>query len=291
MKAVWKNSNNEKEVKHLRKEHAILNSLSGHPNIIRVYSNLLEDKHKACFIMEYAEGGDLFDYTLRQHHLTEVEAWRIFHQLIKAVAFIHANYICHRDIKPENIFLDRERQVKLGDFGLATTWSPFKRMIKTVGSLPEVLRPGQSYTGPEVDMWSCGVVLYMMLTGKMPFHAYSDMDVYQNITAGHYDSSILPSETSRNLVESLLEPDPLVRSTIYEVINHEWMMSPPGLHRAMSLPEIHNGQSVELRATQKTHPSTPSSASSKSNKREQGSPRKRDRLMASRLNVIMEEEQ
>jgi serine/threonine protein kinase len=162
--------------------------------------DVVENSKRLCLVMQYAEGGDLFDYVLKSGKLPQHEAWRIFRQLLDAVNHIHKHGFMHRDIKPENILcvslltsllnvatvsdilivvaaassLDKDLNVVLGDFGLGGKWSSLSPTNATCGSLnyaaPEILGANY-YIGPEVDLWSCGAVLYMMLTGSVPFSA------------------------------------------------------------------------------------------------------------------------
>lgn len=186
-------------VAQARREHAILTELPPHPHIVHLF-DVVENSKRLCLVMQYAEGGDLFDYVLKSGKLPQHEAWRIFRQLLDAVNHIHKHGFMHRDIKPENILcvslcailmnvatmsdiffvrvaassLDKDLNVVLGDFGLGGKWSSLSPTNATCGSLnyaaPEILGANY-YIGPEVDLWSCGAVLYMMLTGSVPFSA------------------------------------------------------------------------------------------------------------------------
>jgi len=138
----------------------------------------------------------------------------------------------HRDIQPCNIFLDKDRNVLLGDWGHSKTWTPFETTQENCGSLcyaaPEVCLADKQYVGPEIDLWSCGTVLYVMLSGQRPFWSKNTSDIYQNIQAGRYKKlpDNLSSEVS-HLLSILLSTDPLKRATMLDVLNHPWMKNHP----------------------------------------------------------------
>ncbi|KAL6074994.1 serine threonine-protein kinase [Balamuthia mandrillaris] len=235
----------------LKREHYILTKmLPPHPNILNICSDLILTKERAGYIMPYAKGGDLFELVKKQGKLEMREAWRLFRQLLKAVAHCHAHMICHRDIKPENIFLDGKGNALLADFGLATRWNPFRTTNHCVGSVdyaaPEVLHPEGRYIGPEVDAWSCGCVLFMMLKGHTPFGGASVSDTYQNILVGRCDLSGLHPAIA-DLISRLLCVDPLKRATIYDALQHLWLQREPGRSRLRSSPSLSNSFSGKMR--------------------------------------------
>ncbi|KAL6075072.1 putative Serine/threonine protein kinase [Balamuthia mandrillaris] len=232
----------------LRREHAALMLLPPHPHIIPLYSGLLESEDCICYVMKYAANGDLFEYIRRLGRLPESEAWRIFRQVLAAVSHVHAHGLCHRDLKPENIFLDENMNVLLADFGLCARWTSYTPVADCVGSLdyaaPEVLS-GSSFVGPEVDMWSLGALLYMMLRGRTPFHALSSADIYENIMRGEYNTADL-SDNAANLLSRLLSPDSLRRATMYETLNHPWIKEQPHRTRISSAPSLGSDTSALL---------------------------------------------
>ncbi|KAL6043471.1 CBL-interacting serine/threonine-protein kinase 21 [Balamuthia mandrillaris] len=218
----------------LRNEYAVLSSIEPHENVIQVYDFFEAEEH-VCLFMQYASKGDLFDYILRKGRLSQREARPLFRQLLRAVNHLHSQGFVHRDIKPENILLSSsnnktEKKVLLADFGVATKWSSCLPLQDCVGSLdyaaPEVLDPTRAYVGPEVDLWSCGAVLYMMLTGRTPFRATRQQEVLRNIQQGrllHARRDGLKEESEvMDLLRRMMDPNPLKRATMFEVWRHPW---------------------------------------------------------------------
>jgi len=242
IKIVRKNSKKPHWERMARQENSIMQYLNrfqgkrkGNKHIVQ-HIMALENEKEIGIVMEYAQGGDLFELVKRRGKLHEFEAWRIFRQLILAVKFIHGKRICHRDIQPCNIFLDKDRNVLLGDWGHSKTWTPFDTTQENCGSLcyaaPEVCLADKTYVGPEIDLWSCGTVLYVMLSGQRPFWSKNTSNIYQNIQAGKYKK--LPDNLSpevHHLLSILLSTDPLKRATMLDVLNHPWMKNHPARAR------------------------------------------------------------
>ena len=122
--------------------------------------------------MEHVEGGELFDYLVKRGRLSETEAVVFFQQIVMGVEYCHQHLICHRDLKPENLLLDKNKKVKVADFGMASLQVPTKLLETSCGSphyaCPEIIK-GIRYDGPPADIWSCGVILYALVTGNLPF--------------------------------------------------------------------------------------------------------------------------
>ncbi|KAL6075860.1 CBL-interacting serine/threonine-protein kinase 21 [Balamuthia mandrillaris] len=196
----------------LRNEYAVLSSIEPHENVIQVFDFFEAEEH-VCLFMQYASKGDLFDYILRKGRLSQREARPLFRQLLRAVNHLHSQGF-----------------VLLADFGVATKWSSCLPLQDCVGSLdyaaPEVLDPTRAYVGPEVDLWSCGAVLYMMLTGRTPFRATGQQEVLRNIQQGrllHARRDGLKEESEvMDLLRRMMDPNPLKRATMFEVWRHPW---------------------------------------------------------------------
>ena len=150
----------------VRREIKILR-LFMHPHIIRLYE-VLETPHDIYVVMEYVKSGELFDYIVEKGRLGENEARHFFQQIVSGVEYCHRNMVVHRDLKPENLLLDAKSNVKIADFGLSNVMRDGHFLKTSCGSpnyaAPEVIS-GKLYSGPEVDVWSCGVILYALLCG------------------------------------------------------------------------------------------------------------------------------
>ena len=174
--------------------------------------------------MEYAAGGELYDLICRGL-LNENEARRIFQQIIFGVEYLHTHQVAHRDLKPENILLDEDNNVKIADFGLSNVMRDGIFLFFLCGSpnyaAPELIN-GKFYNGSSIDIWSCGVILYTLLTGTLPFDEEQIGKLYQKIKDCKY---ILPSKLSdsaKDLIFRMLQKDPMNRITIPEIKQHKW---------------------------------------------------------------------
>ena len=163
IKAIHMEEKVRREIKILR--------LFMHPHIIRLYE-VLETPHDIFVVMEYVKSGELFDYIVEKGRLGENEARHFFQQIVSGVEYCHRNMVVHRDLKPENLLLDSKNNVKIADFGLSNVMRDGHFLKTSCGSpnyaAPEVIS-GKLYSGPEVDVWSCGVIMYALLFGKPPF--------------------------------------------------------------------------------------------------------------------------
>ena len=163
----------QNEIKYLK--------LLNHPNIIKIYE-VIENDSSFFIIMEYAIGGELFNYIVLKEKLSEKETSFFFYQIIQGLHYIHLKKICHRDIKPENLLLSNKKIIKIIDFGLS---SEYEDLLNTpCGSpcyaSPEMLK-GQKYKGLSVDLWACGVILFAMLFGYLPFDDEDDNNLFKKI--------------------------------------------------------------------------------------------------------------
>ncbi len=218
-----------KKIARIRKEYTIMNQLMPHKNIIKLHQVIENDTH-ICIVMEYAEGGDLFQLIQENGgRLSPKKSWKIIRQLVAALLFMHSNAFSHRDLKPENVFLAKDKStVLLGDFGFADIWCSYRVQEEGVGSLnycsPEIISGG-SYIGPEVDMWSLGAVLYAMLTGNLPFAAEDPEVVCENIKTANWSLDGTSGEHDpflHDLLSKLLTPEPIKRAKMIDILEHPW---------------------------------------------------------------------
>lgn len=195
-----------------------------HPHIIKLYQ-VINTPSDIFMVMEYVSGGELFDHIVKNGRLNENEARKFFQQIISGVAYCHRHMIVHRDLKPENLLLDDNMNVKVADFGLSNMMKDGEFLRTSCGSpnyaAPEVVS-GELYAGTEVDIWSCGVILYALLTGTLPFDDESVQILFKKIRSGVYSTPDYLSRPVANLIEKLLTVDPLKRATIKEIREHEW---------------------------------------------------------------------
>ncbi|VEU20923.1 DEKNAAC101853 [Brettanomyces naardenensis] len=203
----------------------IIMKLISHPNIMGLY-DVWENQNELYLVLEYVEGGELFDYLINHGRLTEPEAARYFRQIIDAVAYCHKFQICHRDLKPENILLDRNKNIKIADFGMAALETRQKLLETSCGSphyaSPEIVA-GKAYHGSPSDVWSCGVILFALLTGHLPFDDPNIRTLLMKVQAGrfHMPSGLGPE--AKDLIRSMLKVEPRDRILIDEISSHPFL--------------------------------------------------------------------
>ncbi|CAH8615777.1 unnamed protein product [Heterobilharzia americana] len=207
----------------LRRE--ILNLwLFRHPHIIKLYQ-VISTPTDIFMIMEYVSGGELFDFIVKSGKLSEKDARKFFQQIISGVAYCHRHKVVHRDLKPENLLLDSNQNVKIADFGLSNMMQDGEFLRTSCGSpnyaAPEVIS-GKLYAGPEVDVWSCGVILYALLCGTLPFDDEHIPTLFKKIKAGYFHLPETLSAGVRDLLRRMITVDPIKRATIEEIRRHPW---------------------------------------------------------------------
>ncbi|EZA60730.1 BR serine/threonine-protein kinase [Ooceraea biroi] len=208
----------------VEREIAIM-KLIDHPHVLGL-SDVYENKKYLYLVLEHVSGGELFDYLVKKGRLTPKEARRFFRQIISALDFCHSHSICHRDLKPENLLLDEKNNIKIADFGMASL-QPAGSMLETsCGSphyaCPEVIR-GEKYDGRKADVWSCGVILYALLVGALPFDDDNLRKLLEKVKRGlFYIPHFVPPEC-QNLLRGMIEVDPEKRLTLAEINRHIWV--------------------------------------------------------------------
>lgn len=207
----------------IRREINILQFLK-HPHVIRLYE-LLDTPSDIFMVMEYVSGGELFDHIVHKLRLREDEARRFFQQILSGVEYCHQNMVTHRDLKPENLLLDANLHIKIADFGLSNVMRDGEFLKTSCGSpnyaSPEVVS-GKSYVGPEVDIWSCGVVLYALLCGSLPFDDENVPNLFRKIKHGNFTLPGHLSSEAKDLIVQMLVVDPTRRITFGQIRRHSW---------------------------------------------------------------------
>ncbi|KAM3212589.1 hypothetical protein ACQJBY_065567 [Aegilops geniculata] len=213
---------NNRMLQQIKKEISIM-KIVRHPNIIRL-NEVLAGQTKIYIIMELITGGELFDKIARQGKLRENEARKYFQQLIDAINYCHSKGVYHRDLKPENLLLDSRGNLKVSDFGLSSL-SQNGFLHTTCGTpnyvAPEVLSDG-GYDGSAADVWSCGVILYVLMAGYLPFEENDLPTLYDKITAAHFSCPDWFSQGAKSLIQRILDPNPKTRMTIKEMKADTW---------------------------------------------------------------------
>ena len=208
------------------RQEAIIHKRFRHPNIVKLYETFESEKH-AVLAMELWTGGNLYSYVRKRKRLNEEHAKYIFKQIIEGVSHMHQRGVVHRDIKQSNILLDGKGVVKIWDFGISRIITNANdKMTNQCGTpayiAPEILT-GKGYYGFACDIWSVGVVLYLMLYGIYPFRATNTINLIESIIKGIYTLSDDISEESRDLIKNWFEIDPKLRFTIPQILAHPWM--------------------------------------------------------------------
>lgn len=213
-----------KQVARLQREIRFLKLLH-HPHIVKVIE-VIETNDFIYIVMEYAIGGELFDYIVANKRVKEKEARSFYRMVLSAVDYCHKNAVIHRDLKPENLLLDVNKSIKIIDFGFGNNFT-FDRLLDTFCGSPFYAAPemilGKKYEGPEVDMWSLGVILFALLCGHLPFDDDNMKELYKKIASGSYICPDYLMPNARHLISRLITVDPKKRATLEEVLHHPWV--------------------------------------------------------------------
>lgn len=239
------------DIEDVRREVEIMKHMPKHPNIVSL-KDTYEDDNAVHIVMELCEGGELFDRIVARGHYTERAAAVVMKTIVEVVQVCHQHGVMHRDLKPENFLFANKKEtspVKAIDFGLSIFFKPGERFNEIVGSpyymAPEVLK--RNY-GPEIDIWSAGVILYILLCGVPPFWAETEQGVAQAIIRSVVEFKRDPwpkvSDSAKDLVKKMLDPDPSRRLKVHEVLEHPW------LQNATKAPNVFLGETVKARLKQ-----------------------------------------
>jgi serine/threonine protein kinase len=214
---------NAKTMKKIQREVKIL-KLFQHPHIVRLY-DVIPTNTDVFIVQEYASNGELYDHIVKHGKLTETVARRYFQQIISGVEYCHHFRVVHRDLKPENLLLDASWNIKIIDFGLSNLMRDGDFLVTSCGSpnyaAPEVIS-GKLYAGPEVDVWSCGVILFALLCGHLPFDEETIPALFSKIRKGIFVVPPHVSPEAKDLLLSILQVDPLRRLTTTQIRHHVW---------------------------------------------------------------------
>ena len=217
------------DVERVTREIHIL-KLIRHPNIIQLYE-IIETPRQLYLIMEYASSGELFDYIVAKQRLKEDEARKFYRQIIAGIEYIHKLNIVHRDLKPENLLLDHENNIKIVDFGLSNTFTEGETLKTACGSpcyaAPEMIA-GKKYTATQVDTWSCGIILFALICGFLPFEDPDTTELYKKILIGKFQIPDFVSSEAKDLIKNILVSDPAKRYSIQDICSHSWFQSGDG---------------------------------------------------------------
>ncbi|OMJ13463.1 Serine/threonine-protein kinase MARK2 [Smittium culicis] len=223
-KSADSNSSNDKHSLRIEREIKLL-SLLYHPNIVRLY-DVVQTSKFTMIVMEHNSGGELLHYIRKRGRLMEREARLFFRQITSAVDYCHRNCIIHRDLKLENVMLDGDQRIRLIDFGFANTFYWDRELDTFCGSpfyaAPEMVN-GIKYTGPEVDIWSMGVILFFMLCGRTPFEGENLKEIYDKISKGRFVMPQFLSSSACDLLQRMLTVNPKKRITMAEIRSHIWI--------------------------------------------------------------------
>ncbi|XP_072380150.1 uncharacterized protein Snrk [Diabrotica undecimpunctata] len=228
VKVIDKSKLDEVSKAHLFQEVRCM-KLVQHPNVVRLYE-VIDTATKLYLVLELGDGGDLYEYIMRHETgLPEKVAKEYFSQIVRAISYCHQLHVVHRDLKPENVvFFKKQGIVKLTDFGFSNKFYPGQKLETSCGSLaysaPEILL-GDSYDAPAVDVWSLGVILYMLVCGQPPFQEANDSETLTMIMDCKYDIPLHVSQNCRNLISRMLLRNPEKRATLIEISKHPWLSS------------------------------------------------------------------
>jgi len=223
------------DVERVAREIHILKRVQ-HSHIIQLHE-IIETPDQLFLIMEYCSGGELFDHIVECTRLPEPDACRFFQQILSGVEQIHRINVVHRDLKPENLLLDKDKNIKIVDFGLSNIYKDGQLLKTACGSpcyaSPEMIA-GQWYEPSRCDVWSCGVILFALVCGYLPFEDGNTAALYRKILNADYRTPKFISPAVKELIGKMLTTDPEKRITIDEIRQHEWYQQVPDLAAAVA---------------------------------------------------------
>ncbi|XP_043931552.1 serine/threonine-protein kinase MARK2 isoform X2 [Protopterus annectens] len=224
VKIIDKTQLNSSSLQKLFREVRIMKLLN-HPNIVKLFEVIETDK-TLYLVMEYASGGEVFDYLVAHGRMKEKEARGRFRQIVSAVQYCHQKHIVHRDLKAENLLLDGDMNIKIADFGFSNEFTLGNKLDTFCGSPPYAapeLFQGKKYDGPEVDVWSLGVILYTLVSGSLPFDGQNLKELRERVLRGKYRIPFYMSTDCENLLKKFLILNPAKRGSLEQIMKDRWM--------------------------------------------------------------------
>uniref|UniRef100_A0A671Q4X6 MAP/microtubule affinity-regulating kinase 3 n=1 Tax=Sinocyclocheilus anshuiensis TaxID=1608454 RepID=A0A671Q4X6_9TELE len=224
VKIIDKTQLNSSSLQKLFREVRIMKLLN-HPNIVKLFEVIETDK-TLYLVMEYASGGEVFDYLVAHGRMKEKEARAKFRQIVSAVQYCHQKCIVHRDLKAENLLLDADMNIKIADFGFSNEFTLGNKLDTFCGSPPYAapeLFQGKKYDGPEVDVWSLGVILYTLVSGSLPFDGQNLKELRERVLRGKYRIPFYMSTDCENLLKKFLILNPTKRGSLDQIMKDRWM--------------------------------------------------------------------
>uniref|UniRef100_A0A096MCS9 MAP/microtubule affinity-regulating kinase 3 n=1 Tax=Poecilia formosa TaxID=48698 RepID=A0A096MCS9_POEFO len=224
IKIIDKTQLNPTSLQKLFREVRIMKGLN-HPNIVKLFE-VIETEKTLYLVMEYASGGEVFDYLVSHGRMKEVEARAKFRQIVSAVHYCHTKNIVHRDLKAENLLLDADANIKIADFGFSNEFTLGNKLDTFCGSPPYAapeLFQGKKYDGPEVDVWSLGVILYTLVSGSLPFDGQNLKELRERVLRGKYRVPFYMSTDCEGILRRFLVLNPAKRCTLEQVMKDKWI--------------------------------------------------------------------
>ncbi|XP_017748013.1 PREDICTED: LOW QUALITY PROTEIN: serine/threonine-protein kinase BRSK1 [Rhinopithecus bieti] len=225
IKIVNREKLSESVLMKVEREIAIL-KLIEHPHVLKLH-DVYENKKYLYLVLEHVSGGELFDYLVKKGRLTPKEARKFFRQIVSALDFCHSYSICHRDLKPENLLLDEKNNIRIADFGMASLQVGDSLLETSCGSphyaCPEVIK-GEKYDGRRADMWSCGVILFALLVGALPFDDDNLRQLLEKVKRGVFHMPHFIPPDCQSLLRGMIEVEPEKRLSLEQIQKHPWYL-------------------------------------------------------------------
>ncbi|XP_021074630.1 serine/threonine-protein kinase BRSK1 [Mus pahari] len=247
VKIVNREKLSESVLMKVEREIAIL-KLIEHPHVLKLH-DVYENKKYLYLVLEHVSGGELFDYLVKKGRLTPKEARKFFRQIVSALDFCHSYSICHRDLKPENLLLDEKNNIRIADFGMASLQVGDSLLETSCGSphyaCPEVIK-GEKYDGRRADMWSCGVILFALLVGALPFDDDNLRQLLEKVKRGVFHMPHFIPPDCQSLLRGMIEVEPEKRLSLEQIQKHPWYLG--GKHEPDPCLEPAPGRRVAMRS-------------------------------------------